>query len=84
MLGTLLHAKSTKQIKRGKKKTKQLAFKEFIFLKPESGVSLVVQWLRLCASNARGEGSIPGQGTKIALPGKVWRGIKKSKTRICI
>ena len=27
--------------------------------------SLVVQWLRLCASNARGTGSIPGQGTKI-------------------
>ena len=26
---------------------------------------LVVQWLRLCASNARGKGSIPGSGTKI-------------------
>ena len=82
MLGTILHAKSTKQIKREKKKrTKQLAFKEFIFLKPGSGASLVVQWLRLCASSARGEGPIPGQGTTTALPGKGWKGIKKSKTR---
>ena len=29
------------------------------------GTSLAVQWLRLCASNAGGAGSIPGQGTKI-------------------
>ena len=28
------------------------------------GTSLVAQWLRLCASNASGVGSIPGQGTK--------------------
>ena len=27
------------------------------------GTSLAVQWLRLCASNAGGTGSIPGQGT---------------------
>ena len=27
--------------------------------------SLFVQWLRLCASNARGAGLIPSQGTKI-------------------
>ena len=27
--------------------------------------SLVVQWLRLCAPNARAEGSTSGQGTKI-------------------
>ena len=27
--------------------------------------SLVVWWLRLCASSARGAGSIPGWGTKI-------------------
>ncbi|TEA33121.1 hypothetical protein DBR06_SOUSAS24310008, partial [Sousa chinensis] len=26
--------------------------------------SLVVQWLRLCAPNAGGPGSIPGQGTR--------------------
>ena len=30
-----------------------------------SGTSLVVQWLRLCASNAGGMGLILGQGTKI-------------------
>ena len=29
------------------------------------GISLVVQWLRLCVSNAGGVGLIPGQGTKI-------------------
>ena len=28
------------------------------------GTSLVAQWLRLCASNASGVGSIPGQVTK--------------------
>ena len=27
------------------------------------GTSLVAQWLRLCAPNAAGKGSIPGQGT---------------------
>ena len=30
------------------------------------GTSLAVQWLRLCASTARGTGSITGQGTKIS------------------
>ena len=29
------------------------------------GTSLVVQWFRLCASNAGGGGSIPGLGTRI-------------------
>ena len=29
------------------------------------GTSLVVQWLRLCASTEGVAGSIPGQGTKI-------------------
>ena len=29
------------------------------------GTSLEVQWLRLCASNAGGTGSIPSQGTKV-------------------
>ena len=33
--------------------------------KPIKGTSLVVQWLRLCASTAGGMGSIPGQGIKI-------------------
>ena len=31
----------------------------------DSGNSLVVQWLGLCAFSAEGQGSIPGQGTKI-------------------
>ena len=30
--------------------------------------SVVVQWLRLCAPNARGLGSIPGQGTRFHMP----------------
>ena len=32
--------------------------------KTSPGTSLVAQWLRLCASNAGGPGSIPGQGTR--------------------
>ena len=28
----------------------------------------MVQWLRLCASNAEGLGSMPGQGTRFHLP----------------
>ena len=41
------------------------------------GTSLVVQWLRFCASNARSAGSIPGWGTKI--PHAVQHGQKKKK-----
>ena len=33
--------------------------------KKKLGTSLVVQWLRLHASNAGGAGSLPGWGTKI-------------------
>ena len=33
--------------------------------KADGGTSLVVKWLRLYAPNAGGQGSIPGQGTKI-------------------
>ena len=32
------------------------------------GTSLMVQWLRLCAPNAGGLGSIPGQGTRSHMP----------------
>ena len=32
------------------------------------GTFLVVQWLRLCTPNARGLGSIPGQGTRSHMP----------------
>ena len=31
----------------------------------ERGISLVVQWLRLCTPSAGATGSIPGGGTKI-------------------
>ena len=30
----------------------------------QGGISLVVEWVRLCAPNAGGPGSIPGQGTR--------------------
>ena len=46
------------------------------------GTSLVVQWLRLCTSNAGRTGSFPGSGTKI--PHASWCGQKKqqqNKTR---
>ena len=36
------------------------------------GTSLVVLWLRLCASNAGGVGSIPGWGTKIPNAMHAW------------
>ena len=38
----------------------------------ETGTSPAVQWLRLCASNARDLAQIPGQGIKI--PHAVWQG----------
>ena len=41
------------------------------------GVYLEVQWLRLCAVNAGGTGSIPGQGTKISH--SMWCGQKTKK-----
>ena len=36
----------------------------FVDLNPCSGTFLVVHWLRLCASDGGGPGSIPGQGTR--------------------
>ena len=45
----------------------------------KKGTSLVAQWLRLCASNARGVGLIPGQGTKI--PHAIQCGQKKKKNK---
>ena len=32
--------------------------------KARIGTSMVAQWIRLCAPNAGGPGSIPGQGTR--------------------
>ena len=46
--------------------------------KSQAETSLVVQWLRLWASNPGAVGSIPGQGTKI--PQAAWGGQKKKKS----
>ena len=43
----------------------------------QEGTSLVAQWLRLRASNARGVGLLPGQGTK--SPHATWRSQKSIK-----
>ena len=53
--------------------------KAFSIIRTEEvlGTSLVVQRLRLCASNVEGTGSIPGQGTKI--PQASWHGRKINK-----
>ena len=50
-----------------------------IILKCKVGVSLAIQWLRLCTSIIGGMGSIPGWGTKI--PHAAWRGQKKRKEK---
>ena len=42
-----------------------------------AGTCLVVQWLRLHASNVRGTDSIPGQGTKIPHAVKQKKNIRK-------
>ena len=47
--------------------------------KKEGRTSLVVQWLRLCLSNAEGMGSIPGKGTKI--PNGTWCSQKLNKLK---
>jgi len=52
--------------------------------KPVPGISLVVQWLRLCVPNAGVLGSIPGQGTrshmlKLKIPPKKTNKQKKNK-----
>ena len=46
---------------------------------PDSGTSLVIQWLRLCTSTTGGMGSIPGRGIKILHA--VW-GSKKLKLKL--
>ena len=48
------------------------------------GTSMVVQWLRLCASKAAGIGSIPDLGTKIHKPhgaAKKWKMKKRKKKK---
>ena len=52
------------------------------------GTSLVVQWLRLCTSNAGGMGLTPGRGTRILhamLHGqKKKKKLTKMKARKCL
>ena len=43
------------------------------------GTFLVVQWLAVRTSDARGTGSLPGQGTKI--PHAMWYGQEKEKKK---
>ena len=57
-------------------KQKQNVYKE---IRNILGTSLVVQWLRLCTSNAGGMGSIPGQETKI--PCAAWCGKRKKERK---
>ena len=45
------------------------------------GTSLLVQWLRLCASSVGGPGSNPGQGTKISHAAQHSQKIKKKKKK---
>ena len=45
--------------------------------KVSKGTSLAVQWLGLCAFNAKGAGSIPGRGTNILQAKKRQPPIKK-------
>ena len=44
------------------------------------GNSLAVQWLGLCVLTAKGQGLIPGQGTKI--PQAAWSGQKKKNVQV--
>ena len=46
-----------------------------------AGTSLGVQWLRLQASNAKGTGSIPGQGTKMPHAARHGQKTTKNKTK---
>ena len=48
-----------------REKNRQPLFKKKKKKKCQQGTSLVVPWLRLHASDARGTDSIPDQGTKI-------------------
>ena len=43
------------------------------------GISLVVQWLRFCAADAEGVGSIPGQWTKTYMLGTMAKKVKKKR-----
>ena len=45
-------------------RTRLALWQKFFKMEPDSGTSLVVQWLRLCTSSVGALGSTPGQGTR--------------------
>ena len=45
-----------------------LRCRQILYHLSHQGTSLVVQWLKLCASNAVSAGSVPGQGHKTHMP----------------
>ena len=51
---------------------KAVVFEEFGFILRAVRRNEVVQWLRLCATNAGGVGSIPSQDTKIPCATMGW------------
>ena len=50
-------------------------------MKQIPGLPLLAYWLKLCAANAGGTGSIPGQGTKIPHALQCSQKIEKKKER---
>ena len=48
------------------------AYRSDLRIRKVIGTSLVIQWLRLWASNAGGLGLIPGQGTRSHAATKTW------------
>ena len=56
-----------------------ISYNKKIYEKECMRTFLVLQWLRLCASNAGGTDSIPGQGTR--LPHTMCHGLQRKKKR---
>ena len=54
--------------------------KRVLDMDSQKGDFLAVQWLRLCAPNAEGMGSIPGWGAKTLHA--TWHGQKKKKKKV--
>ena len=49
----------------------------------ETGTSLVAQWVRLCARNAGGPGSIPDRGTRFHMHATTKRSHATTKELVC-
>ena len=47
-------------------------------------MSLEVQWLRFCASNAGGMGLIPGQGTEVPHAAECGQKLKKKRKKVWV